>query len=851
MFVSNIQKDKIMNKIYKILFSFVATLAVFASCVKEKYQASEPEVDNYGVYFESLDPVRKSVELDPAEEAVLTFKAFRQKKDGDITVPLKLTATTETEEGIEEVKTIFALGELFFEDGQEESEFKVEFPNALMGTTYSVAVECTDREYIRIYSDKPTSIAFEITRVKWNRLVGKGGEEYGTWTDDIVAPAFGMPNYVNDRVEMYEREDKPGYYRMKDAYGTRMVYFFFGGQYSEDELLENTTPGTYTYIDATNPDKVYILWGTSGTTLGSDGEIWFGSFCKENRFEKGKSYGTLSNGVIKFPKDGIVIGFNDEPYAPISSEKNTIVLPGYKDLDYSVQAVTGQSKDGKLPVEVVLGADVATAKYAVYEGPVSSGDVSVKALEISRDEAAKTITESSVIEIECEETGVYTVVFATMDTEGSLKSSAAARFSYVKAGDSVPVVVSAGIGSAERYVGQNYNTDNTVEVWCYGQDLVSVKIGVVKYTEWLSSPDECVKKVQGMAAVSAEVLEHINGGGYAAPVSKLLPGTGYKAVIIASNGYETKVLVPDAVVSTTGDPLPVYNEFTFDSIKKELLPEKSEGYFGKYNFYAVDKKKKVGLREYISKVTIADSELPDSEPDEDGLIDEYMDFSGMFSRDLTKDEKFKDTMVWDFYNGLIYSVSQKLGQYSDVWLSPWITEKTKGPFSSEYNGLLLGGFVDEGYIAIMGNPGYEEQGLYFDGIAMVAYGDKEYSSVSRVPLWYTDLLLVEESKDDNGLAPSPAATASLDRLHAVSDLSKTMKFNYVETPKGRIRSVIDASKRQIKLYAPEEGVIFSKPATTASYTATVVPGVQGDFSNNFSKGKSLKAELDALPAVVR
>ena len=257
------------------------------------------------------------------------------------------------------------------------------------------------------------------------------------------------------------------------------------------------------------------------------------------------------------------------------------------------------------------------------------------------------------------------------------------------------------------------------------------------------------------------------------------------------------------------------------------------------------------MREYISKVTIADSKLPDSEPDEDGLIDEYMDFSGMFSRDLTKDEKFDDTMVWDFYGGLIYSVKQKLGQYSDYWLSPFITEKTKGPFSPDYSGLLLGGFVDEGYIAIMGNPGYEDSGLYFNGIAMIAYGDKEYSSPLGQLLWYTDLLLVEESKDDNGLAPSPAAKASLDRLHAVSDLSKTMKFNYVETPKGRIRSMIDASKRQIKLYAPEEGVIFSKPVTTASYTATVVPGVHGDFSNNFSKGKSLKAELDALPAVVR
>ncbi len=817
----------IMNNIYKILFSAAAGLAVFASCVKETYQAGEPEVDNYGVYFETLTSAQKSVEFDPAEEAVMTFTAYRAeaKADDAITVPVKLTATYETKDGQESADGVFSVSEISFEEGQAETVFEVSFPDAKLGTKYECTIECVDTKYTGIYTDKPLSISFDVTRVKWNRLVGKDGEEYGTWTDDIIAPAFGTPNYTNDKVEMYEREDKPGYYRMKDAYGSRMVRLLFGGDGSDEDYLEYTTPGTYTYVDATNPDKVYILWGASGTTLGSDGEIWFGSFCGENGF-KGKSYGTMSNGVIKFPKNGIVIGFDDEPYNYMNSEKNTIVLPGYKDFDYSVQAVAGQSEDGKLPVKVVLGADVVTAKYAVYEGAVPSGDVSVKALEISRDEAAKTITESSVIEIECEETGVYTVVFATMDKEENLKSSAAARFSYVKAGDTVPVVVSAGIGSAERYVGQGYNTDNTVEVWCYGKDLVSVKIGVVKYTSWFSSPEDCVKEVNSKDAVSAEVLEQINGDGYAAPVPKLLPGTGYKVVVIASNGYETKVLVPDAVVTTTGKPLPIYDSYTIDSIDEELLPEKSEGYFGKYNFYAVDAYGELGMREYISKVTVSDSDIPDSEPDKNGLVDEYVEISGLFAASA-KNYGFDDTMTWDFYGGVLYSLNQQFGQGGKYWFSPMIFNG-KSVYSG--NGLLLGGYVKDGYIAFVCPSDYSEK-YGFSGVANAAFGDEKYSEYIGLTEAYNDLLLVEESKDDNGLAPgNDEVQASIQKLNAISRFAGNMPVNCVETAKGHMRTVIDGFKAQkkIRTFAPEHGIFGTAPTRKAGFTSSVGQGA--DFA---------------------
>lgn len=113
-----------MKKFTKIFVAVAALSLLFSSCVREKIEVGEPENDSYGVYFETLSPAQSSFELDPAEEAVLTFKAFRQKKDGDITVPLKLTATIETEEGIEEVKTIFAVGDSFSRTARRKANLR-------------------------------------------------------------------------------------------------------------------------------------------------------------------------------------------------------------------------------------------------------------------------------------------------------------------------------------------------------------------------------------------------------------------------------------------------------------------------------------------------------------------------------------------------------------------------------------------------------------------------------------------------------------------------------------------------------------------------------------------------------
>ncbi len=813
-----------MKKFTYILFAAAAGLFALSSCVKETVEVGEPENDSYGVYFGAL--TEDSFELDPNEEAKLTFTVFREKTDGEITVPVVINATYESENGTESAREFFSNTDIVFEDGQAETTFDVEFPNAATCTEYTCTVECVDKDYVHIYSDKPTSIAFTVNRVKWNRLTGENGEQYGSWTDDIVASVYGMNNFTNDKVEVYERDDKPGYYRFKDAYGAHMLYYMYDEKYTEDKLLKDTTPGTYTYIDATQKDKVYMVWGTTGTILSSDGIIWLGSYCKDNGFTKGTAYGTISNGVIKFPAGGLVIGFAGSPYTYGGSGKTVIVLPGCKDNDYSLSVAAGQSAEGKLPVAIKIGADVAQAKYKVYEGTIASADASFKALEVSRDETASFVSETSIVNVELEKTGVYSIVVTALNAGKELVDYQIVKFSYVKAGDTVPVVLNAGIGSAARYVAQGYNTDNTVEVWCYGTDIEEAHISVVKKEYYLSDPETCIEGVAKSKPVSDKVLAAINGDGYAAPVSKLPPGTPYKLVIVASNGYETKTFVTDADETTTGDPLPVYEDYTDADIDEDLLPETSEGYFGKYNFYAVDHYGKLGIREYISKVTISDSVTPDGEVDGYGLKDEYVEISGIFDVLKKKVPTFDGTMTWDYYGGVIYTCGEPegIGNYGDYYVYPWVSEATMGLYTPECDYCMYGGFVKDGYIAFLSGTSKAN----FNGLVAVAHTAQSYDNGYAPICWYTDLLLVDESKDDNGLAPAAGTTSAVTaKLHKVENFARELPQNCVETVKGHMRSVIDATnaQKEIRLVFAEPSVFGTPVAKEVSFTSSVTAGL--------------------------
>ena len=790
-----------MKQIYKTMLAVMASVPFLASCVQDLVEKGEPENDSYGVYFGTLTAAQKSVEFDPAEKAELTFTAFRTVEDDDITVPVVVSAT-----GAEkDASSLFTASTVKFEEGQKETTFTVSFPEAELGVTYSVSVSCKDEKYVKIYSQTPTSVSFNVTRVKWNLVKGPNGEEYGSWKDDIMSSLFGLPVLfpVNDKIQIYERDDKKGFYRIPNVYNPYMVAKFFGGQYSEKEIEENCTPGLYAYIDATNPDKVWLPVQESGVVISNEGYITYASMCQENGFSGSSSYGTMTNGVIKFPQKSILVDFSVAGgwYYANTSGNLVIVMPGCKDNDYSLSIATDLSENGVTPVEIEMGADLAKTKYKFYEGKVAAADLPFEALAISRDEEAAFVEESGVVGASFEKTGVYTVIAVGVDAKGEMQAYKSAEFSYVAADDEVPVVLSCGIGSAAKYVPQGYNTDNTVEVYVYGEDLVEVKLAAVKLTDMITNQSGCIQTLLKTPSVDEETLDLINTTGYAGPVTGLLPGTEYILLAYASNGYEEDLFMSEESIYTTGDPLPIYQEF--EDVDEALLPKTKEGYYGTYNLYAINSKNVTGLRDYLCTVKISDGGY-----DQDKELDlvKVENFWGSNATKLGID----GTTYFEYYGGVLYQLDNYYGQCANKpeWYTTLQMFCEQGSFGPGKNYLSYGGYVTDGYISFFTNHDTYD----FNQYALYIYGDE--ACTDKVRYWeiYQDILLVDATKDDNGIAPAPTSKKS----KTINKVDYTLLSGSAFTTKERVKR-----EPTIKVYTPDFKVVGTPSARPAK--AKVVP----------------------------
>ncbi len=824
----------IMNKIKYLLIAAVGAVLCLASCKKEVYAPGEPdETGCYGVYFP--EGQGDEYNLDPTDDKVISFKAIRTLTEGEITVPVTFTATYEGEDGTKTAEEIFDIDNIVFEDGQDETTFNVVFPNAAVGTTYTCSISLSDGEYVSKYGLNPVAIDFTVSRVKWNRVYGENGEEYGSWRDDFIAGVFGLEYVFNDKVEVYERDDNKGYYRLKEVY-TAAYLDLLDPEYAPYE--SGCPEGTYTYIDATDPQNVILPKQSIGIDF-SYGDMSIFSIEDEN--------GVLEDGVVTFPQKGCAIVLPSlGTYYANTAGKFVFILPGAVMSDYSIAVKVGAAEDGDLPVAFSLGADVTKAVYGVYEGKLDDGEIYENRVALESDEDANTVDlENPSIVLSDMATGYYTIIAVSFDKDGNPSKNTSETFSYIAKGEEVPVVVSCGVNSAEKYVPAGKSTDNTIEFYVYGENLTEVKFGAVKKVDIVSDSASVAQKIIASKAVDKDVLKAINGTGYVGTVSGLLPGTEYHLVVYASNGYESTVKVSESSVTTTGDPLPIYENYTADDIDDDLLPATSEGYFGKYNFYAVDHYGKLGLREYISKVTIADSELPDSDEDDYGLKDEFVEISGIFDILKKKVPTFDGTMTWDCYDGVIYTLGQPsgIGNYGSYYVYPWVCEETYGPYTYEMDYAMYGGFVKDGYIAFVSGSSK----VNFNGIAAFAHTSQSYDTYYAPICWYTDLLLVDETKDDNRVTPAGAkasanVSATTAELHRISKEISSVKFNCVQPEKIQIREAIRKAKSSVRIYTDFIGAEGKMPVKAAEFKVRAgEPAAAGATSGTASH--KLRADL--------
>lgn len=808
-----------MKTLKSILYAFIAVF-IFAGCDDDgDYLAGAPEnPDCYNVYFPAQDNA-KDLELDPAADTKLSFIARRLKSDGAITVPVSVKSN---ETGV------FVLSSIEFADGEEEAAFDITFPNTEIGTKYSCEINIEDSKYASLYGEKSTGLNFSVTRVKWNQVLGEKGETLGTWNEVLIGLIFEGGGVKQGQCKVFERDDRPGYYRFENPYNKGLVDAMFGtGAYERYAWEANVI------VDARDPEKVFIPAQEIGLSVNRGTENEFGSIkiasAVSDNFTSGgndANYGKLADGVMAFPKGSIVASmalYNNGSYVFTNSDYvMNLLLPGAKVYDYTLALSKTEPKNGVVELGFTFGADVAKVQYAFFEGALSEALAEAKSKEMAEgglptQEIAATGTVNAVMN----ETGMYSVLGNVYNAAGELQGYSYLAFGYVKDGDEKPVLMSVGLNITDKYANKGYTAEDSAEFWANGQEIESGYYGLYE-TEALAGATEAnlitlVTSSQGVK-FSAENLEAINkaDGTFALMLGGLNGGTDYTLLVYAYNGYVSKLMTAQA--TTEGTPHPLKRNYTMNDFLSTQLSK--AGMCKTWNYYAgtISNSVASGKRVKVGTVTITDNTTADT-ADAD-----YLNISGLsgIGRLIGGD----DTMLIEYYNGVLYSISdQIIGSYGGEPVSYWMTTTTLKAYSVDY--ALIGGQVVDGYLAFVANPNYiTSNGLTFDGMRFLTFSDESLGTATGGLVWLYNLML-----EDPGKAvpmSAPAATVTRPQLEKISS-AFSAPDNFVELRgRERMRALIDEyihSDRDASNVARPAMTVVKSDAKTASARVTVSQGV--------------------------
>lgn len=818
-----------MKMLRKNIMALLAMLPLgFVSCVDEVQRVEgEPELDGcYKVYFPTQEN-SGALEFAPEDTPSVTFKIRREVENDDIVVPVKVISS---EDGI------FDVSEVSFNDGQTESTFTVSFPKAEIGNTYSCTVCVDDPQYASVYSQRSNFLSFSVVRVKWDLVVGKDGSKKGLYRDDLFSSAYNLSGekFAEHEVSIYERSDKPGYYKIENLYDVPFMQTLFGRP--GVDLSSWFIGPQVVYIDATDPNKVWIPWTELNMLLSSeDGAISFGSDVQENQIvldQMGGAhgyYGTLEDGVLTFPYRGLYIGFGGEIQAYANNnDMFRLLFPGAKVVDYAVSVTAGFADNGVLPVSFTLGADVAKVKYDVYEGRLSAEDAAAKAREIAANSAAEFVTETSTVGIRLNATGVYTVVTANLDAAGTIQGSSNVSFGYVAADDTVPVVVNAGLIVSDKYAQLGYTSENSVEFYIYGQELNRVYYGLYKSSDIQADAQAVLADLLKNGLASSEELEAINGEGLSDLFIKLNSGTEYTLLVYAENDYDAVLIQKSAKTEGVVDPLQAV--YTADDV---YVAEEKASFYGNYKYYA--KVDDATSRALAGDVVVSDG---GSEMTDDGEV-HYVSIKGLFSPAVNDGFLKDDTVTWEAYQTnsgywIIYSLGNVFGQLTlngKTYYAAQLTVMADGKGGIVDNGFVAG-FTEDGNIAIVDSQIYSSYGGAFC-LQLQLFNDSAYQSSAGYLYRFADMLLVDP-ENLNATASSAVAAPSYDTMGLTI---KSTPYNCVETVRTQVRRRIEDLVK-----VKTAGIYRGAGIKTDGYSASDVPfsvsvmttGNNGDNMRNTS-----------------
>ncbi|MGM9778916.1 MAG: hypothetical protein ACI3ZD_11370 [Prevotella sp.] len=292
-------------KLNKLYIGLAMLAGVFSACSDSDESIAPGNWDAAdGFYNIAFPQTSISMELDPIEETTAKIEIKRRNTSGAATVPFEIVENTDN---------VFDVQAAEFADGEETAFFTLNFPKAEIGTKYTLQIKVSDPQFTSVIYSQDNSVSFDVTRVKWNDtgyFIDSNGERHDGWalyTEDFLTTFYGIDNVVFP-TRLQERDDRPGYFRMVNTYGELFPY--------NDPGDWDESQDYYIYIDATNPDKVYIPMQCHTGMTWSYGAFRMFSLAgyylnKEDKDKAEDYYGTYANGKITFPAGALLISMDD------------------------------------------------------------------------------------------------------------------------------------------------------------------------------------------------------------------------------------------------------------------------------------------------------------------------------------------------------------------------------------------------------------------------------------------------------------------------------------------------------------------------------------------------------------
>lgn len=412
-----------MNKILKSGVMAVAGLAALAmtACVDDYSYTPSKDEKGEQVYFSSNLGSHFDVDLNGHE---LVVPVNRENRSAAATVPVEISSTS----GNGKLFT-FPASEVSYNAGDSVAYLKFSYDASHMeyGQYDTITVKIANADDATSYG--ASSYTFVAGASAYRDM-----EQKATYRDAVFSYLFSLPEETYP-VQIQENVVEPGKYRIVNAYGNQ-----------KDNKWSYANVGTYDSssdhyieINATDPDYVYIVGGSTGRTLSADGEIDVTSAVAYN-LENGTSlatlksarpqwFGKLVDGVVTMPESSLLFGLNGEWYNYIASDRFAVALPGHQLTDYSMTfeqtgIFTDTKKNSYLTGTITLGADITSVKYTITDDKSQVDDL-YKGMILNQVEPLGELTASGDVKIPVTKSTTYYIVMAGYSGVDAVGSSVA------------------------------------------------------------------------------------------------------------------------------------------------------------------------------------------------------------------------------------------------------------------------------------------------------------------------------------------------------------------------------------------------------------------------------------------